>query len=91
MQPGGLFSLWENNPWNPATHLVMSRCEFDEDAQMLTPGRTRKLLRAGGFEIVRTDFRFIFPHSLRALRPLEDLVFRAPLGTQYQILARKRA
>jgi SAM-dependent methyltransferase len=90
LRTGGLFSLWENNPWNPATHYVMSRCEFDADAHMLTPRTTRKLLRAGGFEIVRTDFRFIFPRSLRVFRKLEDLVFKAPLGTQYQVLARKR-
>jgi SAM-dependent methyltransferase len=90
LRPGGLFSLWENNPWNPATHYVMSRCEFDADAQMLTPRTARKLLRAGGFEIVRTDFRFIFPRSLRVFRKLEDLVFKTPLGTQYQVLARKR-
>jgi trans-aconitate methyltransferase len=90
LRTGGMFALWENNPWNPATHYVMSRCEFDEDAQMLTPGKTRKLLRANGFEIVRTDFRFIFPHALRFLRKLEDWICRAPFGTQYQVLARKR-
>ena len=90
LKPGGLFSLWENNPWNPATHYVMSRCEFDEDAQMLTPGKTRRLLLANGFDIVRTDYRFIFPHALRALRKIEDWVFKAPFGTQYQVLARKR-
>jgi trans-aconitate methyltransferase len=88
LRPGGLFALWENNPWNPATHYVMARCEFDADAQMLTPGSARKMLRAGGFEIVDTSFRFIFPRALRALRGLEDLVYKAPLGTQYQVLAR---
>jgi SAM-dependent methyltransferase len=90
LRPGGLFSLWENNPWNPATRYVMSRCAFDEDAQMLRPGQTRKLLRANGFDVLRTDYRFIFPRPLRFLRKLEDWVFRAPFGTQYQVLARKR-
>lgn len=67
----------------------MSRCEFDRDAIMLTPPEARKLLRSGGFEILRTDFRFIFPRALRALRMIEDFVYRLPLGTQYQILCRK--
>ena len=88
LKPDGLFSLWENNPWNPATRYVMSRCEFDEDAITLSAPETRRLLRAGGFEIVRTDFRFIFPRALRMFRKLEDLLFRTPLGTQYQVLAR---
>jgi len=67
----------------------MSRCAFDRDAILLTPPEARNRLRARGFEILRTDFRFIFPRALRALRKIEDLVYRAPLGTQYQILCRK--
>jgi SAM-dependent methyltransferase len=89
LRPGGLFSLWENNPWNPATRYVMARCAFDKDAITLSSPAARKLLRAGGFAIVRTDFRFIFPHALRMFRRLEDLLFRTPLGTQYQVLARR--
>jgi SAM-dependent methyltransferase len=89
LRGGGLFSFWENNPWSLATRYVMSRCAFDRDAIMLSPPEARALLKAGGFEILRTDFQFIFPRSLRALRKLEDWVYRAPLGTQYQILCRK--
>ncbi|HET6145334.1 MAG TPA: class I SAM-dependent methyltransferase [Candidatus Acidoferrales bacterium] len=89
LRPGGLFAFWENNPWSLATRYVMSRCAFDRDATTLTPPEARKLLRQGGFEILRTDFRFIFPRSLRALRKMEDWICRAPLGTQYQILCRK--
>src|SRR5215510_15558715 len=29
LRPGGLFSFWENNPWNPGTRYVMSRIPFD--------------------------------------------------------------
>jgi hypothetical protein len=86
---GGLFSFWENNPWSLTTRYVMSRCTFDRDAIMLSPPETRSLLRRGGFEVLRTDFRFIFPRKLRALRKIEDFVYRVPLGTQYQILCRK--
>lgn len=89
LRPGGVFSFWENNPWNPGTRYVMSRCRFDRDAITLTPPQARALLRAGRFEIVRTDFRFIFPQSLRALRKLEDVVYRLPFGAQYQVLCRK--
>lgn len=89
LRPGGVFALWENNPWNPATRYVMSRCAFDEDAITLTPPETRRLLERNGFEIVRTDYRFIFPRALRVLRGLENLLYRTPLGTQYQVLGRK--
>jgi SAM-dependent methyltransferase len=89
LRMGGLFSFWENNPWSLATRYVMSRCAFDRDAIMLTPPEARRLLRSAGFEILRIDFRFIFPRVLRALRKIEDLVYRLPFGTQYQILGRK--
>lgn len=90
LEPGGWFALWENSPWNPGTRYVMSRCAFDRDAVLLSPPETRRLLRAHGFDIVRTDFLFIFPNQLRALRWTEPLVSRLPLGGQYQVLCRKR-
>jgi SAM-dependent methyltransferase len=89
LRAGGLFSFWENSPWSLATRYVMSRCAFDRDAITLTPPEARSLLRAGGFEILRTDFRFIFPRALRALRKIEDFVYQVPLGSQYQILCRR--
>jgi SAM-dependent methyltransferase len=85
----GIFSFWENNPWSLATRYVMSRCAFDRDAIMLNPQEARALLRGGGFDVLRTDFRFIFPRALRAFRKIEDFVHRLPLGAQYQILCRK--
>jgi SAM-dependent methyltransferase len=91
LQPVGLFALWENNPWNPGTRYMMSRVPFDRDAITLTPPEARRLVQAGGFEILRTDFLFIFPRMLRWFRGIEPLVSRLPLGGQYQVLCRKRS
>ena len=68
LKPGGLFALWENNPWNPGTRMVMKRIPFDRDAITLNALETRRLLRAAGFELLRTDFMFIFPRQLAPLR-----------------------
>lgn len=89
LRPGGFFSFWENNPWSLATRYVMSRCAFDRDAIPLSPPGARAMLKEAGFQILRTDFRFIFPRALRAFRRIEDWVYRIPAGTQYQILCRK--
>jgi SAM-dependent methyltransferase len=89
LRPGGLFAFWENNPWNPGTRLVMRAIPFDRDAEMLSASQARGLLRAGGFETVRTDFLFIFPRMLRGLRFVELSLSRLPLGAQYLVLARK--
>jgi SAM-dependent methyltransferase len=89
LKPGGWFAFWENNRWNPIVHFLMSRVPFDKDAQMLFPHQARSLLRAGGFEIVLTDYLFVFPAMLKALRPLEPALCKLPLGGQYMVLARK--
>lgn len=89
LRPGGSFSLWENNPYNPGTRWVMSRIPFDRDAMLLTPRRTRALSQGAGFEIIGTDFLFIFPKFLSILRPIEPALSRLPLGAQYQVLVRR--
>jgi len=88
---GGLFALWENNPWNPGTRMVMRRIPFDREAIPLTPGEARAMLVQSGFEIIGTRFRFYFPKVLRILRGLERFGERVPLGAQYCVLARKPA
>jgi SAM-dependent methyltransferase len=89
LRAGGMLAFWENNPWNPGTRYVMSRIPFDRDAVTLTPPEARRLLRAGGFQVLRTDFIFIFPRWLGWLRRLEPRLAGWPLGAQYLVLARK--
>ena len=89
LRPGGVFAFWENNPWNPGTQYVMSRCAFDEDAIKISPAEARRMLQDAGFETLRTDYLFFFPKSFSALRPLEVLLRKIPLGGQYQVLCRK--
>jgi len=91
LSDGGYFAFWENNPWNPATRLVMRRIPFDRDAQLLSPPAARTLLANAGFEILSTDFLFLFPRVLAALRPLEAKLTRVPAGAQYMVLCRKAA
>lgn len=89
LQPGGFFALWENNPWSLGARYVMSRIPFDADAVTLSAPECRKLVRSAGFQVVRTDFLFIFPRVLAWLRPLEARLSSLPLGAQYQVLCWK--
>lgn len=89
LRPGGLFALWDNNPWNPGARWVMRRISFDADAIPLSAMEARREIRRAGFEILRTDFLFIFPRPLRFLRALEPMLSRLPLGAQFQVLCRK--
>lgn len=89
LRSGGVLSFWENNPWNPGTRYVMSRIPFDRSAETLSASAAGRLLRRGGFEVLRRDHLFLFPRALRLLRPLERRLSRLPLGGQYQVLCRK--
>lgn len=89
LRPGGLFSFWENNPWNPGTRYVMSRIPFDRQAEMLAASRARRILRHGNFEVLSTHFHFIFPRLLKLFRGLEPCLAPLPFGAQYMVLARK--
>jgi len=88
LRSGGRLALFENNPWNPGTRLVMSRIPFDRDAIPLSPLETKRLVRAGGFTRPCEAWSlFYFPRPLGFLRFTEGALSRLPLGAQYCVLA----
>jgi SAM-dependent methyltransferase len=91
LRPGGLFALWENNPWNPGTRYVMARCSFDRDAIMISPPEAVRLLREQAFQVISIHYLFFFPRFLKVFRFLEPYFSHIPLGAQYQILCRRPA
>jgi trans-aconitate methyltransferase len=89
LNPGGFIALFENNPWNMGTRLVMRRIQFDADAEMLTMSECKKLIIDAGFRtILAARFLFYFPRVLAFMRPLETYLSKLPLGAQYYVLAR---
>lgn len=89
LRSDGVFAMWENNPWSPAARYVMSRIPFDRDAVMVWPGAAKRLAGQAGLSVVRTDYAFVFPRSLRFLRVAEPSMRWLPLGAQYQVLSLK--
>jgi SAM-dependent methyltransferase len=89
LRPGGMFAMWENNPWNPVHAFAMKCSEIDENAVPLPPPESRRLVQTERFQLIRTDYLFFFPGYLRWLQPLEKRLTKMPLGAQYQVLARK--
>jgi SAM-dependent methyltransferase len=90
LRPGGLFVMWENNPWNPATRYIMHRIPFDRDAMPLSIRASCRLFSDVDFHIMHRDFLFIFPHCLQWFRRFEGLLSVLPLGGQYEIIGRKK-
>ncbi len=87
--PSGVVSLFENNPLNPGTHLVMARIPFDRDAIKVPHWEAARRLREAGLRPEATRFLFFFPRRLGALRGLERGLERVPLGAQYCVIARR--
>jgi len=88
LRPEGVFTMFENNPWNPGTRLVMSRIAFDRDAVTISPREAVGLLGDNGFEVQgRPHHLFFFPAPLKALRGLEPHMRWIPLGGQYVVVA----
>lgn len=86
---GGVFVLWENNPWNLGTHIVMHRIPFDADARKISPNQAVRLIARNSCIVESVTFAFIFPNILRNFRWIEPSLSKWPLGAQYQVLARK--
>ncbi len=89
LKESGIFAFWENNPWNPGARYCMKKNPFDKDAIAITPPEARALLKGAGFKVLRTDYLFIFPRTLRWFRGIEPFLSQIPLGAQYQILCGK--
>ena len=87
VREGGALTIFENNPLNPGTHLVMRRIPFDRGARMLRPYSLRSRLRSLGFAQVTCRFLFFFPRFLAFLRPMEPHLVHLPFGAQYGVFA----
>lgn len=81
--PSGKIIVFEHNPINPVTRKVVRECEFDENAVLLYPSETRRLLSGAKMGHVRLDYIVFFPRPLAALRGMEPVLSWLPMGAQY--------
>lgn len=85
---GGAMTIFEHNPVNPVSRYIVATCPFDENAVLIPAGELAKRQRDAGFSRVEVAYTGFFPGSLKALRPLEPLMTKIPVGAQYYTLAR---
>jgi SAM-dependent methyltransferase len=89
-RPSGLAVVFEHNPYNPLTRLVVRRCEFGEDARMLGMSEAERLLDENGLAPLDRGFLLLFPSRRRRLLALERALRRLPVGAQYYVAAHPR-
>jgi len=91
LKPGGKMVIWEHNPYNPVTCHMVNTCPFDEDAVLLAPGYSKKILKNAGFKQVKNHFTLFFPRGgfFKKLHFLEKHLSFVPLGGQYVTIGEK--
>ncbi len=88
--PGGVFCLIEHNPWNPVTRFIVHQTPLDEGVHLLSVWESRRLLRAAGFTILRTDSFLLLPEWLYAAAPWTEQCLRnLMVGGQYAVWGQK--
>jgi len=86
---GGLLTIFEHNPANPATRWCVDHCPFDDDAVLLPPSETIGRVCDAGLELKRRDYTLFLPVFLGWLVPLESWLRWLPMGAQYVVVAGK--
>jgi hypothetical protein len=87
-----VFAVFEHNPWNPATRLIVRRCPVDANAELLGPGQMRAIMRRAGLRPAGSRFYLFFPQRIyRSLAGVESRLGWFPLGGQYAAFARRVA
>jgi ubiquinone/menaquinone biosynthesis C-methylase UbiE len=89
VRPGGLVAVFEHNPWNPLTRLVVRRVTFDEGVELLTAKETCGLLRNAQLEEVSSRFILFAPSAAGFVTSMEKRLGRLPLGAQYVAVGRR--
>lgn len=86
----GLCFIFEHNPVNPITRLIVSRCKYDRDAMLVTQNRVKKLFSSSGIKNIRSRSILYFPFDILILKKLEESVLSLfPFGTQYYVVGTK--
>lgn len=88
LKPGGIIVIFEHNPWNPITRYIVANNSIDEDAILLKPNITQKLLRKSGFLNIKTRYIIFTPFSGSFFRFLDNILRRLPLGAQYYTIGK---
>jgi ubiquinone/menaquinone biosynthesis C-methylase UbiE len=86
VKPGGIALVFEHNPYNVLTRYVVSSCEFDQHAVLLSAHKIRRLLQDAGFTSVISRHILTIPAANRALQNIDRLFGQVPLGAQYYTL-----
>jgi SAM-dependent methyltransferase len=89
MKPSSRLVIWEHNPFNPITRMLVKMCPFDDDARLLTVNATKTLFGKNSFRCLEHAYVNVFPPRwlrLNAVSATEVKLSRLPIGAQYWVM-----
>jgi len=86
---GGHVVVFEHNPKNPFTRIVVRACQIDRGAVLLNTKEVTSLANASKIDKVDIEYLTFFPAVLSFLDSLERRMQRLPLGGEFMFLGRK--
>ena len=89
LKPGGAAVVFEHNPLNPLTRRVVSKCEFDRGAVLLSHNKITNLFINSGFALTEDGYILFFPFKGGFFRTIEKRMKWIPLGAQQFIIGKK--
>ncbi|MEO8659460.1 MAG: class I SAM-dependent methyltransferase [Bryobacteraceae bacterium] len=89
LRPGGVFCIFEHNPWNPVTKMIVNRSPVDVNAILLSATEAETLMRAAAFEMLTTQYFLFVPEFAKGIVVVESLLGSLPLGGQYAVFGKR--
>lgn len=78
-----MLMVFEHNPRNPITRLVVKRSPIDKGVVLLSASRLEQIYRKANIDILEKRYIVFFPRLMSFLRPVEALLYKIPYGGQY--------
>lgn len=89
MKSGSNLVIFEQNPLNPITRLLVKTCPFDKDARLLMPAATRNLFLKHSFSLLDKAYINLLPPQWiknDSLAAIEKKLLSFPIGAQYWMM-----
>jgi ubiquinone/menaquinone biosynthesis C-methylase UbiE len=89
LAPGGYVVVFEHNPKNPFTRIVVRACQIDRYVVLLNTKEVTSLANASKIDKIEIKYLTFFPAVLSFLDSLERRMQCLPLGGEFMFLGRK--
>ena len=89
LKPGGELFIFEHNPWNPVTQLIVKTSPLDRGVRLLRPREVTRLLSSPSLKVDKVSYQLILPPNSFLSQFTDRLLHRLPLGTQFVVRAQK--